>query len=165
MLSFLLNLLPTVATLPQTSAAKTFFLSHHLLQTDKALQILYNCLKPTGKILAIEENGNNIIQNIKLFKQRGFKKKIEYFDKALNKKILIGNENIRGLGEWSKLFQKQNFVIENENTEYIRLYPPFVFNQDNYNLILAKENKKWKNSSFLREFFFFGLNFIAKKRI
>ena len=68
---------------------------HHLEPLQDALEIFNKVLKPGGKIILIEENGSNIIQNIKLYKQRGNKRIIEYYDEKLGKKIIMGNENIR----------------------------------------------------------------------
>ena len=62
---------------------------HHLEPLDDAIRILNQILRPKGQLLIIEENGNNIIQNTKLFLQRGNKKIIEIINNYLLKKIKI----------------------------------------------------------------------------
>ncbi len=137
---------------------------HHLEPLQDALKIFREVLKPDGRLLIIEENGNNIIQNFKLYLRRGNKRIIEIYDEKLGKKILLGNENIRSRALWEKELKKQNFYMIPEKTHYIRLYPPFMFNKDNYQQMIDKEQRTWKSNSFLREKFFFGLNFIATKK-
>lgn len=134
---------------------------HHLEPIDVALKLLSLALKPGCQIIAVEENGNNIIIRTQLFLQRGNKRIIEIFDKRLGKPILIGNENVRSLKKWHKIFEGQNFRIE--KYEYIRLYMPFQWTKRNYGVLQAKEKARWKRNSLLREFAFFGLNFIATK--
>lgn len=136
---------------------------HHLEPLDKALQILHKVLKKDGKLLIIEENGNNFIQNAKLFLQRGNKKIIEIYDEKLNKKILLGNENIRSLDTWDKAFHKEGFKICNDSVQYIRYYLPFMFSNDKAEQKVKKEQKLWKKNNFLKEFFFFGINFMVQK--
>ena len=70
---------------------------HHLEPLDSSIAIFNNALSPKGNIILIEENGSNIIQNLKLIKQRGFKKVKEIYDEKLQKTILLGDENIRKL--------------------------------------------------------------------
>ena len=47
---------------------------HHLEPIDRALKKINKALKSDGILIAVEENGSNIVQNLKLIKQRGFKK-------------------------------------------------------------------------------------------
>ena len=70
---------------------------HHHEPLDSLIAIFNNALSPKGNIILIEENGSNIIQNLKLIKQRGFKKVKEIYDEKLQKTILLGDENIRKL--------------------------------------------------------------------
>ena len=136
---------------------------HHLEPLNKALKILNQVLKPKGRLLIIEENGNNVIQNAKLFLQRGNKKIITIYDETLKKDILLGNENIRSLSEWDAAFKKQNFSISNESVEYIRYYLPFMFPNEKAKEKLNKEQKLWRKNKFLKEYFFFGINFMVQK--
>jgi hypothetical protein len=50
-----------------------------------------------------------------------------------------------------------------EKTQYIRLFPPFFFKKGKSEEVIEREQKIWKSNSLLKEKFFFGLNFIAKK--
>lgn len=136
---------------------------HHLEPLQDALSIFRDVLKPSGRLLVIEENGNNVIQNFKLYLRRGNKRIIEMYDEKLNKTILLGNENIRSRELWEAELKKKNFRMLPEKTQYIRLFPPFMFNRQNYNDMIGKEQRIWRSNSFLRDKFFFGLNFIAKK--
>jgi hypothetical protein len=130
---------------------------------NEALQILNNVLRKEGKLLIIEENGNNLIQNAKLFLQRGNKRIIKIYDEKLKKHILLGNENIRSLGKWEKEFQKEGFSIEQSSVQYIRYYLPFKFPNEKAKELVAKEQKLWKANNFLKEYFFFGINFLVQK--
>lgn len=138
---------------------------HHLEPLQDAISIFKKVLKPNGIIMLIEENGNNYIQNFKLYLRRGNKRIIEIYDEKLDKKILLGNENIRGLELWRKEFGKQNLQVVSDKTKYIRLYPPFFYKNGNTNELIEKEQKIWKSNSFMRERFFFGLNFIVKNNV
>ena len=135
---------------------------HHLEPIDEALQIIAESLQVGGKVIVSEENGNNIVQNLKLFKIRGNKRIIEIYDKKLNKNILLGNENIRSFKNWQQLFLKQNLVIDN-STEYIRFYPPRFFQKENYSALIQKEQNIAMRNKLLKERMFFGLNFTAVK--
>lgn len=96
---------------------------HHLEPLQDALHILHDHLKPDGKMVVIEENGNNIIQSLKLYKQRGNKRIIEFYDERLKKTILLGNENIRSLKRWKTELQKQRLLIDEKSVQYIRAFP------------------------------------------
>lgn len=135
---------------------------HHIEPVYKALQIIYRILKKDGLFIVVEENGNNIFNNLKNFRRRGFNRIVEKYDEKLGKKILFGNENIRSLKEWKKKFIKSSFFIDNESVEYIRLFPPFMFKKMDYQKIINLEQKLWKRSPFLKNYFFFGVNFVAK---
>ena len=138
---------------------------HHLEPINDALKIFNSSLKPQGKLVAIEENGNNIIQTAKLYKYRGSKRIINQWDEQLQKNILIGNENIRSLKKWSALFDANGFKIDNDSTQYVRYYLPFKYKDNNDSEILEKERALQKTSHFRKEYLFFGLNFIALKNI
>lgn len=136
---------------------------HHLEPINEALAILYKILKPKGKLIAIEENGKNLFQRFKNFLHRGNKKIIEIYDKKLNRKILLGNENIRSFKHWYKLFKNGNFLID--NCEYIRYFLPFKWSGSNYESLQKRENEIWIKNRILRDYFYFGVNFVAKKVI
>jgi len=135
---------------------------HHTEPIDQALKIIKGTLMAGGKVIADEENGNNWIQSFKLYLQRGNKRIINYTDERLGKTILLGNENIRCYKEWKRLFELEGFTMPSESIHYVRLYPPFMFKGPS-NQVVEKEQSIWKSNSFLRERFFFGLDFIAIK--
>lgn len=136
---------------------------HHLEPIHDALSIFQNTLKENGKIIAIEENGNNVIQNIKLYKYRGNKRIISMYDEKLQKDILIGNENIRSFDHWHQLFSQHHFYIPNEHVNYVRYYLPQFYKGNNGDALLKKEQVLQAKSKFRKKYFFFGLNFIATK--
>lgn len=136
---------------------------HHLEPLNEALQILNNVLAEKGKLLIIEENGNNVIQNFKLFLQRGNKRIIKIYDEQLKKHILLGNENIRSLATWQKEFVKEGFSIDQNSVQYIRYYLPFMFPNEKAEEKVKKEQELWKKNRFLKEYFFFGINFLVDK--
>ena len=137
---------------------------HHLEPIDDALQIFNNSLKKHGKVLSIEENGNNLIQRVKLYKYRGNKRIITLWDEKLQKNILIGNENIRSLKNWNRLFDKNNFRVQQSSVQYIRYFLPFNYRFEDANTLLKKEQRIQCGGGFRREYFFFGLNFVAEKK-
>lgn len=136
---------------------------HHLEPINNALSILSNKLINNGKIISIEENGNNIIQNIKLFLQRGNKRIIKIYDENLKKEILLGNENIRSLKRWKNVFKKVELQINNESIQYIRILPPIFIRNKDVKTIIKKEKTLASFSSILRNYLFFGINFTATK--
>jgi SAM-dependent methyltransferase len=136
---------------------------HHLEPIDDALQIFHDSLKRGGRILSIEENGNNLIQRAKLFKYRGNKRIITIWDEKLQKEILIGNENIRSLESWQHLFEKNGFHLYNSSVQYIRYFLPIHYRFSNHEKLLEKEQKIQADKNLRREYFFFGLNFIMEK--
>lgn len=137
---------------------------HHLEPINDALQIFHKTLKPNGKIVSIEENGNNIIQSLKLYKQRGNKRIITIYDETLKKDIIIGNENIRSLKQWDKLFTQNGFSIPKNEVQYVRYYLPFYYKDKDPEVLLQKEREIQQKSNFRKEYFFFGVNFIATKK-
>ena len=137
---------------------------HHLEPIGEALQIFNQSLKSGGKLLSIEENGNNLIQRLKLYKYRGNKRIITFYDEKLKKEILLGNENIRSLASWQQLFGKAGFNLPTDKVQYVRYYLPFYYRISNPQKLLEAEEKIQQGAGIRREYFFFGLNFIAEKR-
>jgi hypothetical protein len=76
---------------------------------------------------------------------------------------LLGNENIRSLNKWDKEFRMHNLIIEHDSREYIRLLPPFFLNFANYDKVIGFEQNTWRKLPLLREYFYSGVNFTAKK--
>jgi len=137
---------------------------HHLEPINDALTIFNSCLKPNGRVLAIEENGSNLIQRAKLYKYRGNKRIITIWDEKLQKDILIGNENIRSLNSWRHLFESKGFELPEASVQYIRYYLPVNYRFTDADQLLRQELKIQSHSGLRREYFFFGLNFIATKK-
>ncbi len=137
---------------------------HHLEPIHEALSRLYTLLKPQGALVVIEENGNNIIQNLKLYKQRGNKRVVDYYDEKLGKQITMGNENIRPLHRWQALLQQNGLRIDEDTVNYIRYYLPFTYRRQPAEQLLEKERILSKKQGFRREYLFFGINFIARKQ-
>jgi SAM-dependent methyltransferase len=133
---------------------------HHLEPIHEALGILYDALKENGKLIAIEENGANPLREIRLFLRRGNKRIITIYDQYLKKNITLGNENIRSLKEWGRLFKcnKLNIV----DVQYSGFLLPPIVKWDEQN---TKKLEKFEDSiseSFLNKLFF-SLNFLAEK--
>ncbi len=137
---------------------------HHLEPINDALQIFKSSLRPGGRVLSIEENGNNIIQRAKLYKYRGNKRIITIWDEKLKKDILIGNENIRSLADWDTLFEKNGFRVSPESVQYIRYFLPVHYRFSSAEKLMEKEKQIQTGPGLRREYFFFGLNFIAEKK-
>lgn len=137
---------------------------HHLEPIGDALDIFHKALKPGGRLVAIEENGNNIIQNIKLYKYRGNKRIITQWDEQLQKDILIGNENIRSLATWKRLFGQHRFAIAADTVRYVRYFLPFRYRNADPGKLLEQERALQHKSRFRKEYFFFGLNFVATRQ-
>jgi SAM-dependent methyltransferase len=135
---------------------------HHLEPLQDALGIIANHLKKDGSLVIVEENGSNIIQNLKLYKQRGNKRIIEIYDERLQKKILLGNENIRSINTWKNELAKQGLTVVNDSLHYVRAFPPAIFNKLGYEKAIAREQKLWRTNPFLKKYFFFGINFLAR---
>jgi SAM-dependent methyltransferase len=135
---------------------------HHLEPLQDALVIIHGHLKSNGELIVIEENGKNIIQRLKLYKQRGNNRIITFYDERLKKNILLGNENIRSLKTWESELSRQHLKVDHNTVHYVRAYPPTLFNRYGYLAAINKEQQLWKKNSFLRDYFFFGINFIAR---
>lgn len=137
---------------------------HHLEPINDALTIFYQSLKPNGQLVIIEENGKNIIQSLKLYRRRGSKRIIKIWDEKLQKEILLGNENIRSMEKWKGLLTGNGFEVPENKIQYVRYYLPFHYNDKNAESLLLKEKELQQKSHFRKEYFFFGLNFVAEKR-
>lgn len=136
---------------------------HHLEPLQQSLSIFYRTLRPGGRLIAIEENGNNLIQRLKLYKYRGNKRIIEYYDEGLGRKVMMGNENIRPYRKWESEFEAAGFKMRADSLNYVRLFPPAFFQGKNPQEVIAREQALWQKHSLLREYFFFGVNFVAVK--
>jgi SAM-dependent methyltransferase len=136
---------------------------HHLEPLQDSLRIFRQTLKPGGLLLAIEENGNNIIQNLKLYRQRGNKRIITFYDEGLGREVTMGNENIRPWKKWRQELLTAGLQPEDEKIQYIRLFPPFWFRNKNAEAVTAREQRLWRRHPLLKEYFFFGVNFTARK--
>ena len=137
---------------------------HHLEPINDALKIFQNCLTPKGRVLSIEENGNNIIQRAKLYKYRGNKRIITIWDEKLQKDILIGNENIRSLEGWKHLFEKNGFHLKEDSVQYVRYFLPIHYRFSDPQHLLEREQMIQAKRDMRSEYFFFGLNFVAEKK-
>jgi SAM-dependent methyltransferase len=136
---------------------------HHLEPICEALKILSGSLAAEGKLIAIEENGKSLINRFKNFIRRGNKLIIDIHDEKTNRKVLLGNENLRTLKQLEKLMQENNNMkIDGSSVEFIRLYIPFFYKMIPLFKIDIKEQLIWRKNSFLRDYFYFGLNFTAK---
>ncbi|MCG8698064.1 MAG: methyltransferase domain-containing protein [Bacteroidales bacterium] len=136
---------------------------HHLEPVNDAIKIFHRIIKTDGKCIISEENGNNIICNLKHFRERGFKRVIEVYDEKLKTTFLMGNENTRSLNKWKKIFKNNGLVVDQDNVEYIRVLPPYYFKKNSMEEVIVKERKLEPKSRLLREFFYFGINFTANK--
>jgi 2-polyprenyl-3-methyl-5-hydroxy-6-metoxy-1,4-benzoquinol methylase len=134
---------------------------HHLEPLTEAIGIFNRVLSNKGRIVVSEVNGNSIFERLKYYKRRGSKRVVQIYDENLKKHILLGNENIRPLKVWEKEFSKQHFSIDEESLQYIRLFPPQMISEKNFDKVLQREQLLWKKYKFLKEYFFFGVNFIA----
>jgi len=136
---------------------------HHLEPINEALEIFYKALKNGGKVLSIEENGSNLIQRLKLYKYRGNKRIIKMWDEKLKKEILLGNENIRSLKDWNALFESAGFKLQEDSIRYVRYFLPVHYKFNEPQKLLLREKQIQSKPGLRREYFFFGLNFVAAK--
>lgn len=135
---------------------------HHMEPVDDILKALHGVLKKNGKLIIIEPNGSNLFHRTTQYLRRGNNRVQEIYDENLNKKMLYGDENYRCLKKWKKLLNQNNFIID-EEPEYIKFFFPFFYNGKNTTELIQKEQLISKKSSFLRKYFFFGMNFTASK--
>jgi SAM-dependent methyltransferase len=136
---------------------------HHLEPISQACAILFQALKPGGKLIAVEENGNNPFIWGKNFMRRGFNKVGEIYDERLGKMIPFGNENARNLMSWKKILNDAGFVVVDEDTRFFRLFPPFYFSDVNYREVMNREQTFGQKNRLFSNYLFFGINFTAIK--
>ena len=75
---------------------------------------------------------------------------------------MLGNENIRSLSKWQNELSRQQLQIDPLSVHYVRAYPPAIFNRFGYVAAIDKEQRLWRKNSLMRDYFFFGINFIAR---
>lgn len=154
---------------PYTPASFDYIITqdtlHHLEPLGKALKLIESALTKNGMLIVSEENGRNLFITVKNFIKRGNKRIIEYHDEKLKKTLLLGNENVRSYACWKKELAKAGLAMEYKQTEYIRFFPPGLINASNYNSMIRREQEFWSRCSLLKNYFFFGINFTAKKII
>jgi len=134
---------------------------HHLEPIDQACEIFSRSLRPGGKLIVSEENGDNPFIRGKNFARRGFNRVGEIYDEKLGKMIPFGNENARNLKAWKEILGRAGLCIMEGDTQYIRFYQPFLFNRDNYQTMISREQALAQKSRLLRDYLFFGINFTA----
>ena len=134
---------------------------HHIEPCNEAIEIIGNALKDNGKFIVVEENGDNLVLRMMLYRQRGSKRIIKLYDDILKKDILFGNENIRGFKQWRNLFEKAGLRIDDKSLKYIRFYLPKKFLTTGYENTILRENKI--NNNLLLKYLFYSLNFNATK--
>lgn len=135
---------------------------HHLEPLAEALGILRRALTPRGCLVAVEENGDHLVQRFRLYLRRGDRRVVEIHDPTLGRSILMGNENIRGREAWKAELEAAGFELRDE--DYIRLLPAPFFNATNRLKLEAMEGRLWRRSAFLKRYFFFGINFSASRK-
>lgn len=137
---------------------------HHLEPIDDAIKIISESLVAGGKLIACEENGNNLMNKTRLFLKRGNKRIIKFYDEKLGKNILMGNENVRNLKKWQAKMISSGLEINDTSVQYIRLFLPSKYKKKNPVEIIKLEQEIWRKSSLKKELFFHGLNFVATKK-
>jgi SAM-dependent methyltransferase len=137
---------------------------HHLEPIDEAIQIIAKALKSTGQLIAIEENGTNLVNTFKNYKMRGNKRIIELYDERLQRTILLGNENTRTYDHWKRLLAKQGLYAADESLDYVRLLWSSMYGNKTTEQLDKIENRIWRTNGFLRRFGYFGVSFVAKLR-
>jgi SAM-dependent methyltransferase len=136
---------------------------HHLEPLHKSLEIFERTIRNGGMIIAIEENGGNLIQRFKLYLRRGNRRIIEYYDEGLQRMVKMGNENIRPWHMWVKEFEDAGLQPDLHSRQYIRLFPPIFYQVFSDETIGKWEQNLWVKSSLLRNCFYFGINFVVRK--
>jgi SAM-dependent methyltransferase len=136
---------------------------HHLEPIEQACAIFSHSLKPGGRLVVSEENGDNPFIMGKNFAKRGFRRVGEIYDERLGKMIPFGNENARNLKTWRKILEEAGLRVLDGDTQYIRFFPPFLFNRDTYHAMISREHRLGQNSRLLRNYLFFGINFTAER--
>lgn len=138
---------------------------HHLEPLDQALDLIQNTLQTGGKLIACEENGHNLLNSARLFLKRGNKRVKEIYDEKLQKNILIGDENIRSIEQWTKELGKHHMQIDENSIQYVRLFPPSTAKKKGVAALIAQEQKIWKRNSLTKKYLFHGVNFVAEKTV
>ncbi|GIV32312.1 MAG: hypothetical protein KatS3mg030_614 [Saprospiraceae bacterium] len=136
---------------------------HHLEPLADSLRIFQQALLPGGTLIAIEENGNNIVQTLKLYRQRGNRRIITYYDEGLGREVTMGNENIRPWKVWKREFEKAGLEPDPASLQFIRLFPPVWYRLQTEQATAQLEQWLWRAVPLLREYFFFGINFVVRK--
>lgn len=137
---------------------------HHLEPIYPACRILHESLKSGGRLIVSEENGNNPFIQGKNFATRGFKRVGTIYDERLGKNIPFGNENARSLKAWKAILAQTGFTVVDPETRFVRLFPPFAYNPENYMHMMERENTIGQKDNLLNNFLFFGINFTAVKK-
>ncbi|NBC84469.1 MAG: methyltransferase domain-containing protein [Bacteroidetes bacterium] len=137
---------------------------HHIEPINEGLERIARTLEPDGAMVVCEENGNNLINRFKLFLRRGNKRIIKIKDEKTGEYTLLGNENTRSLRKWKKLIHAKNMAIDDASIEYVRVLPPLYYRELNYDYVINKEKELWKKYRLLRDYFYFGINFMAYKQ-
>jgi SAM-dependent methyltransferase len=136
---------------------------HHLEPINDALNIFHRGLRKNGKILVIEENGNNLLLRTRHFLRRGNKRITTIWDDKLQKQLLLGNENTRSLRSWQNLFVENGFSLKEESIEYLRYINPIYYRFLVPEEIIQRERKIQAEKDLRREYLFCGFNFVAEK--
>jgi len=136
---------------------------HHIEPVKDAIRIFFTLLKKGGKLILAEENGACWAKQAILFAKRRNKRIIEYYDTKLQKTILFGNENIRCVQEWVKLFEDEGFKNISQETNYIRYCFPNAYKNKKMEEVVCKEQKIAQKYAWLRKRFFFGINMVFIK--
>ncbi len=133
---------------------------HHLEPIGEAIRIIKRAMRPEAIAICIEENGENVVQRLKLYRQRGNQRIITYWDESLGKEVTMGNENIRGIATWRKLFADEGLRVDPGATQYIRLFPPLLYGGKPGSAVAQREQAV--TSKLLRKYFFFGINYVVR---
>jgi SAM-dependent methyltransferase len=133
---------------------------HHIEPCKEGIIIIKNLLEKNGKFIVVEENGDNLLLRMILYRQRGRNRIIKEYDTKLKRNILFGNENVRGLTQWKDLVNNSKLKLDEKSIKFFRYYFPYRFLKNGYEETLLKE--KQIQSKLIHKYFFFSLNFVAK---
>lgn len=136
---------------------------HHLEPVDQAANIFYRKLKPEGRLLVVEENGDSIFIILKNFLKRGFRTTSEHFDERLGKNILMGHEHARGFPAWLEILHRAGFSDGGKEVEYIRFFPPCLIHEHNYKKRIRQEREIARKYRWIMRYLCFGINFTLIK--
>lgn len=135
---------------------------HHMEPLGEILEAFHTALRPKGRLIITEPNGNNLFHRVKLFLRRGNKRINEIYDERLKRAILYADENFRSLDQWKKELRCQDFYMES-NIQYIKLFFPYFYNGKNTKHIINLEQKILNKIDLLKDYLYFGINFTAFK--